>query len=298
MSKNIAILKDHGLDKVYLSLRSDINLDEPDDDGITPLMYALQNENMKLFNVLVKLGANINAKGSNGETLFFFAVKKELKDHLSYLIELGANADIRRDDGETPLTYAANTHDDFLKYSFGDFKLSNNNGDTPLIILCRKKAINHANVLVESIDCNINARNNKGETALYWAAVNSNSNWSLMKNLIYAGASISGGLLGKKEISNEARMYLAGASKYSTDEIIRDYKKILFKFYDKFYFIGCDVQSTQYLFDEISDFTTRLEFLCIMKKFNPNLLKYNEEISRVIRKIDPYFFESLGKYII
>jgi hypothetical protein len=166
------LLKKHG-----------VNISTLNEIGILPLMFAIEKNDMKLFKGLLKAGEKINARGKNGETTYFYAVRNKATKFYEPLINAGANADVRNDDGETPLTYAAKDNNEILP-KYGNMAMSNNDGDTPLIIFCRNNvvstelSVDNIVAICQSGKCNINACNNNGETALYWACINSSSQYN------------------------------------------------------------------------------------------------------------------------
>lgn len=63
--------------KKLIDLGADVN--EPDNDGKTPLMYASDNCNLDLIDLLIKKGANIEAK--YGSLTAFLIAYSKIKDN-------------------------------------------------------------------------------------------------------------------------------------------------------------------------------------------------------------------------
>jgi ankyrin repeat protein len=261
-------------------------------------MEAIKNDDKKSFKSLLELGANINGRGIDGETPYFFAVRTKSKQFCDRLIKAGANVDMRRDDGETPATYAVANVNNFLSYvGVCNFTLVNNDGDTPLIIACRNNDFQDTSSIIDRHDININARNNKGETALYWAAFNHceqvDRNMGDVIEMLFAfEAKFDNRILCRKEIDIKTRMRLAGPSKYGPNEIVDNYETIIDNLTSKNNVDDIDPCIQQHVDIEISDFMVRLEYTCYTGEININVLKSNESLKNKINKLDICFFES------
>jgi ankyrin repeat protein len=153
-------------------------------NGNTPLIEAIelccsQEIVRKLLN---HNGIDLNKADDGGETPLHAAVYENQVEVIKMLLAAGTHVDIDKPDNDqwTPLILAAN-HD-------------------------------HADVvhLLLEKGANADAANNKGETALYFAALNQNS--SLMKQLIAAGANI-----------DQAYYCAMGMEEFSTAEFIKKF---------------------------------------------------------------------------
>jgi hypothetical protein len=81
------------------------SIDDSDDNGQTPLLFAICNRYDSACEVLVKLGANVNATDSSGETALHITCQKG-GFMVSPLVALGANPAIRDKQGRTPADMA------------------------------------------------------------------------------------------------------------------------------------------------------------------------------------------------
>lgn len=76
-----------------------IGLNAPDKDGNTPLMYAIKFTNEEIAGLLLKKGADINAKNNAGETAMTFATKRQdpraRKALVYFLLENGVDNEAR-----------------------------------------------------------------------------------------------------------------------------------------------------------------------------------------------------------
>jgi ankyrin repeat protein len=82
------------LDVLYLA---GTNLDLPDADGMTPLMYAAKSGRIDLVRYLVEHGANVRASDSSGKgPLHWSAVGGYFPELNAYLIQAGADPTAKR----------------------------------------------------------------------------------------------------------------------------------------------------------------------------------------------------------
>ena len=79
------------------------NIDYTDGVGMTPLLNACKNGNMKLAIALVKAGANINVRDDFGDTPLHWACKNNNMELAMALVERGADINARNRRGVDPL---------------------------------------------------------------------------------------------------------------------------------------------------------------------------------------------------
>ena len=107
-------------DRVYLAVRTNdlqqlktlvtaANVNDRDERGITPLMYASWVGSIDALKMLLDLGANPNLQNVNGSTALALAVTQP--DKVRILLERGADANIATKAGRTPLLLAALSDD-------------------------------------------------------------------------------------------------------------------------------------------------------------------------------------------
>jgi len=99
------------LDSVKWMLEKGINLEFRDEEGITPLLSAIDRElpdKYEIIELLIKHGAPINKKGWNDWTPLHQAAAREDIDALEILVKHGVDLNIRTtiDDCATPLEEA------------------------------------------------------------------------------------------------------------------------------------------------------------------------------------------------
>lgn len=105
MKENIfqsIISNDKGaVERFLLNEKAIVN--EIDRMGRTPLMEAVIQRNLDICSILVKSGANVNAREMRNWTALHFAAQEYDSDIASYLIVNGAEIDAEDSDGNTPL---------------------------------------------------------------------------------------------------------------------------------------------------------------------------------------------------
>lgn len=90
-------------------INSGANVNEPDENGRTPLMFAAVGQNRKIIKALIKAGADVNTPCKNGETPLMLAATKWHANPQIIKILIRAGADINAKDacGKTSLMYAS-----------------------------------------------------------------------------------------------------------------------------------------------------------------------------------------------
>jgi len=88
---------------VELLIKRGANINLPDCDGWTPLMYA--REHVKIINLLIKYGADIESRTHYGSTALYLACKTLNSECIEKLLENGANIDVCDNDIESLLDF-------------------------------------------------------------------------------------------------------------------------------------------------------------------------------------------------
>lgn len=95
-------------------LNCGVPLDEPDNNGFTPLNYSILSKNTQLVSLLAKKGADVNRKISSGSFVGVFPLLMAAKDDNSELVEtlitLGADVNAENSFGWTVLHQACAYH--------------------------------------------------------------------------------------------------------------------------------------------------------------------------------------------
>jgi ankyrin repeat protein len=144
-------------------------------EGITPLMYAIQNQDTNMVKILVLNGADVDKKPDNGIPGLINAVMADNLDIAEYLIRKGADINISDNYGNTPLMYAtAYGHlvmADMLIYYEADVNKKNNTGTDALMIASFYGDYDLATILIEA-GATVNSEDNNGYSAIHCATQN------------------------------------------------------------------------------------------------------------------------------
>jgi ankyrin repeat protein len=144
-------------------------------DGVTPLMYAVQNQDSVITKILVLNGADIDKKPDSGITALINSVINNNLYITEYLIRKGADINITDSKGNTPLMYAAAYGHfiilDMLLYYEADAEIKNIYGTNALMIALFYGDYEISSRLIETgIDINIS--DNAGLSAIHYAVQN------------------------------------------------------------------------------------------------------------------------------
>lgn len=177
-----------------------ISLDTPDNNGITPLQYAVINNHVKMIEVLVDMGAKINKKTKNKisgtmMSTLQYAIHYGKAEAVKKLIELKADVKILFEQGFTPLHYAAKLGmSSIIEILISDAKLDPNKTThstdkiTPAHLIAMNNNLDSAKNL-SKWGMNIKAKIKSGETPLYYAYIY--GYLDVAKTLIAQGAGTS-----------------------------------------------------------------------------------------------------------
>jgi len=192
-------------------------LNAKNNDGKTALIYAAENGSIKIIELLIDSGADINKKDSKyGETAIMWAMrnKKFGKEVVELLIKNGANLYERSSDGGTVLMYAVLYEQiEIIKLLINigvDLNEKDYYGSTALM-----KAV-HNNRYIDIVEllikkgADVNQKDNNGMTALMWAA--KYNSVEIVELLLKNGAKVD-------ETDNDGKTAFDYA-KYETNQIL------------------------------------------------------------------------------
>lgn len=91
-------------------VNEEANIDETDDNGKTPLMYAVILNQKESVMALLKAGADVNTQSDTGNTALHEAILQGNSKFCSLLLEKGASTKIRNKQGKTALELARDMH--------------------------------------------------------------------------------------------------------------------------------------------------------------------------------------------
>ncbi|KAI4454288.1 molting protein mlt-4 [Holotrichia oblita] len=150
------------------------HVDKTDDAGVSPLSYAIKMKNKDIIDVILQSGANINHKSPDHSTLLHVAVETEEIQAVKELLRHGVEVNCVNDAGFTPLCAAVKTEYvdiiNMLLTNQADANLVGNDGVAPLIIAIEKNNIGIIQLLLVH-DADPNLIDECGLTPLYVAAL-------------------------------------------------------------------------------------------------------------------------------
>ncbi len=139
---------EHGRTLLHYAIENDndeflnkyINLiEKADNKGLTPLIYAVQQNKKKTVEFLIAKGANIEAKTDLGNTALHYAVNANSGEYIDILIKAGADINQQNNQKRTPLMRAlvyfvddTTIAQQLLTHKNHDFQLADKWGDTVL----------------------------------------------------------------------------------------------------------------------------------------------------------------------
>lgn len=176
LNEQLMIAADEGDSvKVQVLIRGGADVNAKTYEGVTPLMYAAQSGHLGIVQVLAEQGANINSNIFDGNTALMMAIQNNYFYVAEYLLSKGAHLDAADIDGITPLMYAIIVDSFYMAdmvIAFGaDVSDSDKSGKDALMLAAELGRFETAySLLVEG--ANINSTNNAGNTPLHFSAVN------------------------------------------------------------------------------------------------------------------------------
>uniref|UniRef100_S4RLR0 M-phase phosphoprotein 8 n=1 Tax=Petromyzon marinus TaxID=7757 RepID=S4RLR0_PETMA len=86
-------------------------VDHEDGTGMTLVMLAAAFGHLDILRLLIRSGANVNARQKNGSTALIYAAEKNHLSTLALLLENGARVNLQQNNGETALSKACKRGD-------------------------------------------------------------------------------------------------------------------------------------------------------------------------------------------
>ena len=102
------VIEKNDIKEIQHLIDTGTDVNEPDENGFTPLMIAANGRNPETVKTLIKAGANVNAVFRSGETPLMQAVRGWCANPeiVKILLNAGANVNVADEHGKTPLMYA------------------------------------------------------------------------------------------------------------------------------------------------------------------------------------------------
>ncbi|ORX79989.1 ankyrin [Anaeromyces robustus] len=107
-----------------------------DNDGNTPLVYAIKNNLLSIVILLVNNGASINhqLKNENNKNLLMLAIESHANEIIKFLVDNNADINFRDESGDTPLVYLLKSNNNemanYLIDNGADVYSVNNEGES------------------------------------------------------------------------------------------------------------------------------------------------------------------------
>jgi len=198
LSQNADFLKYLGKDKSVMKMKQKISKLQKLFIGVSwyrgakPIHFAVESKDLKIVELLVSSGVDINSLDDYGNTPLYYALKgKASGEIVRYFLDQGANLNLKNMDKETPLFYAVGSGNLDIVKEFvsrgADLNVINSDGENLLFLATSDKNLDVVSYLIDN-GVGVNCINKRGETPLLNAAEYSNLN--IVKYLIERGARI------------------------------------------------------------------------------------------------------------
>lgn len=158
--------------KLFIDIAK-LDINQPNDLGVTPLMISTANE--EIFHTLVAGGTfDLNTQDSDGFNLLHAAARGGLTSVIQFILDNGGMNQInsRSTEGITPLLLAVHSGHlasvkMILNTGKADINLPDNSGRTPLMLATGNSEIFHA--LLDTSKCRMDMADKQHRTILAWA---------------------------------------------------------------------------------------------------------------------------------
>lgn len=101
----------------YDTIREEItnfDLETVNDEGDTPIHYAVKNEDYELLEIVLACVPDIDVENEDGDTALHLAVKTSDIDLVQMLIDYGANVEVKDSKKRTPAILASQLKEDVI----------------------------------------------------------------------------------------------------------------------------------------------------------------------------------------
>ncbi|ORY59167.1 uncharacterized protein BCR38DRAFT_445802 [Pseudomassariella vexata] len=142
-------------------------------NGLTPLTQFVLKQNYTVVELLLKRGAEVNGRNERNDTPLFWVAGSGMKQAASVLLDHGASVDMRASDGLTPLAWAARSGNigvaALLLEKGASAESADNELRTPLMWATQNQRMGCVALLLKK-GANPNSADAEGRTPLSWAA--------------------------------------------------------------------------------------------------------------------------------
>ncbi len=150
-----------------------VDVNEPDETGLTPLMFAAQSGDLAMAELFIEKGADLFAENKSGRTAMMYAVGGGHIEMIKFLEKQGLDIHQPDNDGITPFIYAAMSHRtgslNYLALRGANIDAQDKDGNTAYILAARNDNVKIMKCLNE-LGVDIEIQNKVGKTAFLTAA--------------------------------------------------------------------------------------------------------------------------------
>ena len=177
----------------FLYENCDCDFNTFDNDGNTPLMFAIKSGSREATEYILKQGVEVNYTNNFGVSPLHLATRKNSETLVRVLLENNADINIQDAYDQTPIFDAIQENNsimlDFLYQNGANIDHKNKDGKSPLMVASCNK--HRQEVLCDLIKlcAEVNAKDNFSRTALMHAI--NNNNGAMMDILLKAGSLIN-----------------------------------------------------------------------------------------------------------
>ena len=193
LNTNLMIASAEGYtSEVHRLIKLGADVDATDYENITPLIYAVANNNLTTVKALLGYNPDTEIFTNGGESALHIASKDNMLEIAEALIRAETDINLKDSHGATPLHYASAYGYfymcDLLLYYNADIEARAEDGSTPLIASVFSEKADVCDLLLQS-GSNPNIPDNEGYTPLMIASQNNDT--LIMSLLLDAGADIN-----------------------------------------------------------------------------------------------------------
>lgn len=172
---------DTGILATFLSIKYDFNV--PNQRGEMPLFLAVQNLNTSALEYLIKSDeCNVNVTDSVGNNLLHCAIKSKGACFIDFLLKNGCDCNVKNQAGQTPLMLAVEYNSSVSINALVPYDKNYNNFDyiqgNNILHYAVTKCNDNESIVKAMLTgnfLNLNAKNNKGFTALFLSIIHRKS---------------------------------------------------------------------------------------------------------------------------
>lgn len=182
------------LDSVNILLDNGANVNAPDSIGKTPVLLIISGDSQyKIYETLVKHGADVTHKDMYGDTVFHVGTMANVSEEILALLKnAGALVNERNKQGVTPLSLAVENHNKphvlFYMRNKADIHAEDMDGNSPLTKALADPSIDMLKLLVTKD--NVLQADTQGNTPLH-VAIKRDAQLDYIKYLVSVGADVN-----------------------------------------------------------------------------------------------------------